>query len=66
MTDSKDKAERALDNVIGIFAHEGITLDSEQIARCKAVLSGEADSDDLVNELFAKHRKDSKEDGSNS
>lgn len=66
MANPKDKVESDLNSVIGTMALEGFTLNSDEIAQCRAVLSGEADADELVNELFDKYRKNTRNDGDNS
>ena len=56
MAKSDSEIERDLQNIIGSFAIEDITLDDEQIARCRAILSGEVDSEAIVAQLFEKFR----------
>ena len=56
MAKSDSEIERDLQSIIGSFAIEDITLDDEQIARCRAILSGEVDGDEVVAQLFEKFR----------
>ena len=56
MAKSESEIERDLESIIGSFAIEDITLDDEQFARCRAILSGEVDGDEVVAQLFEKFR----------
>ena len=56
MAKSDSEIERDLQSIIGSFAIEDITLDDEQIARCRAILSGDVDGEAIVAQLFEKFR----------
>jgi len=56
MAKSESEIERDLESIIGSFAIEDITLDDEQIARCRAILSGDVDGEEIVAQLFEKFR----------
>jgi len=57
MPKSEDEIERALSNVIGSMAIEGVTLDDEAIARCRGIISGELNVDEEVEKLFEQFRE---------
>lgn len=54
MPKSESEIECDLESLVGTMAIEGVTLDDEQIARCRAILIGEA----VVAELFEKFRSE--------
>ena len=56
MAKSESEIERDLESIIGSFAIEDITLDDEQIARCRAILTSEVDGEEVVAQLFEKFR----------
>ncbi len=56
------RTEASIKNVIGTMAIEGFELDDEDIARCRSILEGKENGDDVVAELVARYRAIAKSD----
>ena len=54
-------AKNALNNVIGTMAIEGFELSDEDIVRCRSIIEGQEDVDNVVAELLDRHRALAKE-----
>lgn len=56
MPKSADQIDRAIESLKGSLAIEGLSLTEDDVVDCRAIMSGEADVDEMVSDLLDKYR----------